>query len=417
MIVGETRKSNEVIHSICVAKHRTIAKAKQSKAMEHHENNGDDENVNNVAMNNEIGNNTGQIVHAYVFALADLERIFNQYHNKKRKNHWNESNELDNPAAAFCLNIVSSSIRGIPAEALYVCDTLTDVQVFQRGRRNEDDRILLRNNGSNAFLGCRKLRRHLLYIGHRAFSGCRKLRHINQLLKDGGVIRMEYSAFEGCGIEGELVIPCSVVFIGERSFFGCESITSVIFEPSTTGAVVVIKGIAFERCLKLLSVTLPPNLERIEMYCFQESTALINVPIPPSVIAIEYHAFARCTSLPSMDLPESITFIGDATFEDCTSLQSITIRSTAPSSAVHFGRGLFQNCTQLSIIRIRPNLWPNIFAAMNKDLDFLFRFFRKYHTTMSDEAERRTNRRRQTRRVITENQNKKHRGWTPYYIH
>ena len=90
------------------------------------------------------------------------------------------------------------------------------------------------------------------------------------------------------------------------------------------------------------------------------------------------------------------------------SLQSITIRSSAPSSTVHFGTGLFRNCTQLSIIRIRPYLWPSVFAAMNKDPDFLFRFFRNYHKTMFDEAER-TNRRRHTRRVITENQNIKHR--------
>merc|ERR1711865_1171568 len=153
---------------------------------------------------------------------------------------------------------------------------------------------------------------------------------------------------------------------------------------------------------------LPQQLEHIPRQCFVGCTALSNIPIPPFVRTVGLCAFLDCTSLSSMDLPELVSAIGKYAFDSCTSLRSITIRSSASSSTVHFGKDLFCNCPLLSTIRLHPYLWPKLFAAMNKNRAFLFLFFRKYHTTMFDEAER-VYRRRHTRRVITENQDFKNR--------
>ena len=104
-----------------------------------------------------------------------------------------------------------------------------------------------------------------------------------------------------------------------------------------------------------------------------------------------------------MDLPELVSTIGKYAFDSCTSLRSITIRSSASSSTVHFGKDLFCNCPLLSTIRLHPYLWPKLFAAMNKNRAFLFHVFRKYHTTMFDEAEG-VYQRRHTQRVLDEKQ-------------
>ena len=85
-------------------------------------------------------NRTGQVVEEYASAPEDFQRIHNKYYYLYRREDGNE-NVVNPDALPFCLNIVSSSIRGIPAEALCVCDTLTKVRVLQRGRRKDDDRI------------------------------------------------------------------------------------------------------------------------------------------------------------------------------------------------------------------------------------------------------------------------------------
>ena len=84
----------------------------------------------------------------------------------------------------------------IPDNALNHCDTLKDIRLLK-------SRHL-----------CIRLRR----IGLAAFYCCVKLRQINDILKEGGVIRLEWAAFSNCGIEGELFIPNSVLFLGGNCF-------------------------------------------------------------------------------------------------------------------------------------------------------------------------------------------------------
>jgi len=127
-----------------------------------------------------------EIVQEYVSTPAELEyygRICNYYRREEDSDDEDGDENDDNPVALFCLNIVSPTIRIIPDWALYHCRTLTEARVQQGGRR----RIILHT------------------IGERAFQGCSILRRINELLKQGGVIRLEFAAFAKCGIEGELI--------------------------------------------------------------------------------------------------------------------------------------------------------------------------------------------------------------------
>jgi hypothetical protein len=317
------------------------------------------------------------IVEEYVSSLADFERIRDFYYDPNFRDE--DVNDHDNPAAAFCLNIISPSVEDIPDNALNHCDTLSNMRLMQS----------------------RHLRIRLRRIGLAAFYCCVKLRQINEILKEGGVIRLGRAAFGKCGIEGELFIPNSVLFVGGDCFGWCKSITSVVFEPSTTGTFVVLEGSTFYDCTELSSVTLPPTLECIPLYCFAHCTALIDVPIPPTVVNIGGDSFKECTSLPSIDLPESTTVFGNNTFDDCTALTTVTIRTA--SSDLRFGKDMFHGCTSLSTIRMYPWHWSKLLSAMNQDPTFLFQKFRKYHKTIFDAAKS-TRRRRDIRRIINDNQ-------------
>ena len=349
-------------------------------------NNEDDANVHgDVAMNNETGdgnanedededNNTGgQVVEEYVSTLADFKRIDNHY------DPFDDDGNFIN--IRLCLNIVSSTIQNIPDEALQYCGLLTDLRVRQGGQR----RIILRTIGKGAFQGT-------------------SLRRINQFLKQGGVLRLEGGAFAECDLEGELIIPSSVLWVGERCFNVCTSITSVVFEPSTTGTIVEIDEGAFRSCTELSSATLPTTLERIPWFGFMRCTSLINIPIPPNVVELGQHSFAGCTSLPSMNLPESVDVISKQAFLNCTALTTVTIRTA--SSDLRFGTDIFGGCTSLSTIRMYPWHWSKLLSAMNEDPTFLFQNFRNYHKTIFEASES-IRRRRSIRRIIQENQDLK----------
>ena len=263
---------------------------------------------------------------------AELERI---------NNHYNLGNDVR-------LNFLDPSLRDIPEETFYYFLAVTDLRVIQTG----GERIILRT------------------IGDRAFRRTR-LRRINQFLKEGGVLRLGDNAFESCRrLEGELIIPSTVVLVGVECF-SCTSITSVVFEPS--GTVVEIQTLAFNECEELSSATLPPTLERIPPFCFGRCTALINMPIPSTVVEVGASAFADCTSLPSMDLPESVDTICERTFLNCTALTTVTIRTK--SFHLRIGDNVFRGCDALSTLRMYPWHWGKLLSSMKNDVTFLDNFF------------------------------------------
>lgn len=77
---------------------------------------------------------------------------------------------------------------------------------------------------------------------------------------------------------------------------------------------------------------------------FYECTSLTSVVIPNSVTSIEYCAFNSCESLTSVVIGERVTSIGSNAFCGCTSLISIEI----PDSVESIGHYAFSNCSSLS---------------------------------------------------------------------
>ena len=68
-------------------------------------------------------------------------------------------------------------------------------------------------------------------------------------------------------------------------------------------------------CRKLESITIPPDVIRIEEGAFSGCTKLESITIPPDVESIKRGAFARCRNLKSITIPDSIEFIEPYAFE------------------------------------------------------------------------------------------------------
>ena len=121
-------------------------------------------------------------------------------------------------------------------------------------------------------------------IPDAAFNGCNNLTAINYT---NGITHIGKASFQNCinlsklnGDEtGTLVIPSTIAYIEESSFYGCRSFKQL---------------------------DLPQNLNRIGMSAFEGCAGLTDVVVPDSVHLIEIAAFRNCSSLKNITIP----FIG-----------------------------------------------------------------------------------------------------------
>lgn len=87
----------------------------------------------------------------------------------------------------------------------------------------------------------------------------------------------------------KIVMPNSVVQIGESAFNGCASLLSVIL----SDRLLIIGGSAFCNCRSLEAITLPPRLYAIGAHAFSETAKLKQITIPESVRYVGDEAFSR----------------------------------------------------------------------------------------------------------------------------
>lgn len=220
------------------------------------------------------------------------------------------------------------------------------------------------------------------------FSNCTKLKEIkvsedNQYFssENGILYDKKKKVLLQCPreMEGDIIIPETVVKIGDYAFFNCYYMTSISIPESVTS----IGKAAFPVCLKLLNVTIPKNVKSIGVGAFageasmsdiqvsednkyftsengilydKKKKVLIQCPraksgeikIPESVTNIGEEAFEYCQNVTSIIIPESVTNIGRVAFESCENLTSVII----PQGVTQIEESTFSGCSSLSNVTI-----------------------------------------------------------------
>ena len=154
-----------------------------------------------------------------------------------------------------------------------------------------------------AFYGCRCLASvtipdSVTGIGSFAFSGSSGLTSFTV-----DVNNPNYSSANGlllskagktliCGVNGDVVIPDTVTYIGGCAFCNCSGLTSVTIPESVTS----IDYYAFYGCSGLTSVTIPASVTSIEMYAFWGCNQLVSAFVPNET-SIEYDVFPDETNV------------------------------------------------------------------------------------------------------------------------
>ncbi len=167
---------------------------------------------------------------------------------------------------------------------------------------------------SGAFQACKKLTTVRLPDSLRAiqpgtFSGCAALEELElpaalQEVKCWGTS----PAFSGTGIR-RLVIPDGMPFVS-GAFSDMNKLESVVLPDS----VVIIGERAFRECSNLKEIRFSKNLRVIGEGAFEYCACLEEVILPEGLLEIGRDAFAGCKGLNRVELPDSLLGIGPRSF-------------------------------------------------------------------------------------------------------
>ena len=190
-------------------------------------------------------------------------------------------------------------------------------------------------------------------IGDRAFYNCSTL---TSIVIPNSVTSIEAVAFYKCSSLTSITLPNSVTSIGDGAFAGCSSITSMVVERGNTiydsreNCNAIIETASNTLIAGCQSTTIPNSVTSIGRHAFFYCSTLTSITIPNSVTSIGSSAFEDCSALTTITIPNSVTSIGDYVFWGCSSLTSITL----PNSVTSIGGGAFYDCSSLTSITL-PN--------------------------------------------------------------
>lgn len=171
-------------------------------------------------------------------------------------------------------------------------------------------------------------------------------------------------AFDGKNAFPGLIIPGSVISIGEKAF--SSTALNLIFAysaspieiandaftlPSSISCDRVLKGMNFGST-SLKSLTIGNNVTEIQASKFKGATALTELKLGNNLKTIGDNAFSGCTALTEVILPPSVEIIGTSAFDGNSSLSSIKMGHSVKS----IGEKAFNGCpaTEVKITAQTP---------------------------------------------------------------
>ena len=157
------------------------------------------------------------------------------------------------------------------------------------------------------------------------------------------------SIFEGGGV---WVVSQNTSSPRYTSLSGNVTIPSTVSYGGKTYDVKGISNYAFSGCKNITSVVIPNSIVEIGQDAFLNCSGLTSVILPSSVTTVGREAFKNCTSLAAASLSSSMEMIPVSLFNGCSNLTEIVI----PNSVTTIGYSAFQNCTKLAknVVFFRP---------------------------------------------------------------
>lgn len=237
--------------------------------------------------------------------------------------------------------------------------------------------------GEEAFMGCGSLKSitlsdNLQMIGENVFNGISKNVSLNKknavgyLGSPNNPYLLAYSKVNALNTEAptpfvidegtkfihsralantdvrEVVLPNSILFIGEQAYAGCGNLTSVVLG---TG-VLHIGSSAFKDCDDLHYFTIQSPVREMGGWIFQNSPYLYEIKLGDKIETIGAQMLMGSMYISEIVIPNSVTSIGDGAFLSCTSLERVVIGDGVKVISAD----TFQNCSNLKEVVMGKNV-------------------------------------------------------------
>lgn len=187
----------------------------------------------------------------------------------------------------------------------------------------------------NAFLDCDALTsvvigRAVTEIGNSAFASCDQLRSVT-FAANSRLTSLPSGVFMYCPNLTTVVLPSTLMTIGEWCFESCHSLTEIVIPKR----VELIGNYAFYQCMSLTSVTFESDsaLREIGFGSFYHCEKLKELVLPQGLTEIRGEAFANCSALEFVSLPGTLMYIDDRAFSECRAILEVVNLSTLTITA------------------------------------------------------------------------------------
>ena len=174
----------------------------------------------------------------------------------------------------------------------------------------------------------------------------------------GPLYSSETKAYSATTVAVEIGKKCSSIGDGAFNKFRYLSDMYIPYTapPAAIFNVTSIGEFAFEECIALKELSLPPSCKTIKQSVFYNCNSLKSINIPNGTTTLNGHIFWDCHSLSSITIPDSVTSIGEESFFHCSGLTSVTI----PDSVTSIGDGAFESCNGLESITVNATTPPTL---------------------------------------------------------
>lgn len=195
---------------------------------------------------------------------------------------------------------IPNSVTYIGSCAFWRCTGLTSVVIGNS----------VTSIGGSAFNGCTGLTSvtipdSVTTIGSDTFSGCNSL---------------QYNKYDNAYYLGNESNPYVALIKAKDT-----SITSCAIHPQTR----ILNAYAFFGCRSLLSIIIPDSVVFVGDYAFWRCPSLTSVSIGDGTVRIGASAFSMCNELTSVIIGNGVVSIGPYVFSQCPELTSVTFRNAS----------------------------------------------------------------------------------------
>jgi hypothetical protein len=191
-------------------------------------------------------------------------------------------------------------------------------------------------------------------IGDKSFFHCKG---IQSLVMPNSLTIIGHGGLQGLNLDS-IYIPSSVKQIGNGAFF---EFNGNIYVDANNQKYSSIDGVLFDKTVSTIlqcpisksgSYSLPTTVTKVGFAAFLDCEELTEVVLPSKVTIIEASAFLRCKNLKSVLLPPTLRVIQSSAFSDCVNLESINL----PISLNEIEFAAFNECKKIQTIHIPSSI-------------------------------------------------------------